>query len=60
MPSVQLSSWSLGRPPCCGRFGVVMELFNMADEAASSSVKFDVMVKLVDCSVVWTNTLRLR
>ena len=47
-PSAQLSSWSLGRPPCCARFGVVMELFYMADEAASSSVKFDLLVKLVE------------
>ena len=47
-PSARLSSWSLGIPPCCGRFGVVMELFYMADEVASSSVKFDVMVKLVE------------
>ena len=48
LPSVQLSSWSLGRPPCCGRFGLVMELFHMVDEAASSSVKFDLLVKFVE------------
>ena len=47
-PSAQVSSWSLGRPSCCERFRVVMELFYMADEAASSSVKLDLLVKLVE------------
>ena len=47
-PSVQLSSWCLGRPSCCDCFGVVMELFYMVDEAASSSMKFVLLLKFVE------------